>query len=229
MTDLLSLPNEVLLLIAGHLAWQRDIHRLAQTNSRLYNLLDRHLYRYNAERDHSSALLWGAERGREATVRKALSEGANVQARSEGNRTPLSWAANNGHTEIVQLLLRSEGVNPDHPTYGGETPLVLAAWNGHEEVVRLLLATPGVDPNFQTARGETPLSLAAYRGHTGIVKRLLDTGCVDPYAQNFRGETPLTLATGTGRHEVMKMLLNLQSHGFSSKVSDPGRWKIVAC
>ncbi|EPS34736.1 hypothetical protein POX_a00294 [Penicillium oxalicum] len=226
--DLLCLPNELLLSIASHLAWQRDIHRFAQTNSRIYNLLDRYLYKYNVERDHSSALLWGAEHGREATVRKALMEGANIHARSEGNRTPLSWAAANGHEAIVTLLLSQKGIYPDLPTYGGETPLVLAAWHGHDQVVRLLLATPGVNPNFRTARDETPLSLATYRGHTGVVKQLLDTGCVDPYMQNFRGETPLTLAAGTGKQDLMKMLLDLHSPDLSH-VSNVATQKIILC
>lgn len=53
-------------------------------------------------------------------------------------RTPLSWAAENGHERVVELLLAEKGVEVDMKSVNGRTPLYRAAEKGHEKVVELL-------------------------------------------------------------------------------------------
>lgn len=53
-------------------------------------------------------------------------------------RTPLSWAARNGHEMVVKVLVEN-GAEFESKDNGGQTPLSLAAENGHEAVVGLLL------------------------------------------------------------------------------------------
>lgn len=53
-------------------------------------------------------------------------------------RTPLWWAAKDGHEGIVRLLLDREDVNPEIPALDGTTALRLAASGGHVGVVQLL-------------------------------------------------------------------------------------------
>ncbi|RYP43045.1 hypothetical protein DL770_011882 [Monosporascus sp. CRB-9-2] len=66
-------------------------------------------------------------------------------------RTPLSWAAANGHETIVKLLL-AEGVEADSKDDEyGRTPLSWAAERGHEAIVKLLLAK-GVEADSKDAR-----------------------------------------------------------------------------
>ena len=73
-------------------------------------------------------------------------------------RTPLSWAAENGHEEIVKLLLASDGVDPDSKDKHGKTPLLWAAAKGHKNVVNLLLPENGIDPDSKDIDyGRTPL------------------------------------------------------------------------
>ena len=56
---------------------------------------------------------------------------------SEG-RTPLSWAADNGHEAVFKLLLETGKVDVDSKDSGGRTPRSRAALNGNEAVVKLL-------------------------------------------------------------------------------------------
>ncbi|KAJ5910335.1 hypothetical protein N7504_004978 [Penicillium tannophilum] len=54
------------------------------------------------------------------------------------NRTPLSWAAQDGRASIVKLLLQTR-ITLDVLDEGGRTALSRSSSNGHEAVVRLLI------------------------------------------------------------------------------------------
>ena len=72
-------------------------------------------------------------------------------------RTPLHIASWQGHTAMVELLLR---YNADVNATDREqrTPLQSAAWQGHERVVWLLLKA-GARSDQPCAQGATPLSI----------------------------------------------------------------------
>ena len=102
-----------------------------------------------------------------------LKNGHNPDLKESYGRTPLSYAAERGHEEVVKLLLAKFRVNPDSKSNNERTPLSYAAERGHEAVVKLLLAKYRVNPNFRTRNGLTSLSWAVEGRNAGIVKLLL--------------------------------------------------------
>ncbi|KAJ7194542.1 hypothetical protein GGX14DRAFT_328154, partial [Mycena pura] len=69
----------------------------------------------------------------------------NGHSKSEGGRTPLSYAAGLGRKEVVQLLLQRQDVDADSRDKAGRTPLSRAAANGHVDVIIQLLQPDLVD------------------------------------------------------------------------------------
>jgi len=122
-------------------------------------------------------------------------------------RTPLAWAARNGHEGLVKILLERENVDPDRTDKNDLTPLGWAAIKGHEGVVKLLLERENVDPNLQDVYGRTPLGSATFNGHERVVKLLLERGDVDPNRPDNYHEGPLGWAAIKGHEGVVKLLL----------------------
>ena len=90
---------------------------------------------------------------------------------SRYGRTLLSFAAGEGHEDVIKLLLKT--ADPDiKDGKSGQTPLSWAAANGHEAIVQLLLATGQVEVDSREEYGWTPLSRAAAKGHEAIVQLL---------------------------------------------------------
>ena len=59
----------------------------------------------------------------------------------------LLWAAENGHEEVVRILLERSDINADGPDRGGRTPLMWASGRESEGVVRILLERNDVNPD----------------------------------------------------------------------------------
>ncbi|KAH0491001.1 hypothetical protein TgHK011_002447 [Trichoderma gracile] len=91
------------------------------------------------------------------------------------DRTPIWWAASEGHAKVITALLEC-GANPDMPdNYSGLKPLHVAASNNHAAAVTALLEA-GVDPltektlddpwircgNGDSSVGDTPLMYACH-------------------------------------------------------------------
>jgi hypothetical protein len=155
---------------------------------------------------HRGVLSYTAEQGDKVIVLASLLASDKLDTNSTDNsgRTPLSWAAENGHEAVVKLLLES-GAELETADGFGQTPLSWAAENGHEAVVKLLLES-GAELETKDGLGRTPLSWAADNGHEAVVKLLLESGAELETADGSR-RTPLSWAAERGHEAVVKLLL----------------------
>uniref|UniRef100_A0A8D3C2G9 Ankyrin repeat and sterile alpha motif domain containing 1A n=1 Tax=Scophthalmus maximus TaxID=52904 RepID=A0A8D3C2G9_SCOMX len=155
--------------------------------------------------------------------------GPNVNCVDSTGYSPLHHAALNGHSEVVEALLRNEALT-NIADNKGCYPLHLAAWKGDEHIVQLLVHQGPSHPklneqssvehkefkrcgpfdpyiNAKNNDNETPLHCAAQYGHSRVVRLLLEE-LTDPTMRNNKFETPLDLAALYGRLEVVKLLLS---------------------
>ena len=81
-----------------------------------------------------------AKTGDLAGVQAELDKGVDVDEGDDSwpGMTPLHYAADEGHTEVVELLI-ANGVEVNGKDEDGRIPLHFAANSGHKEVVELLI------------------------------------------------------------------------------------------
>ena len=139
------------------------------------------------------------------------SEDSNVNKQDCRGRTPLTWAARNGHERVVGMLLERRDVDANRVDMYDRTPLGWAAMKGHEGVVKKLLEQENVDPHCPDKDGIGPLGWAANEGHEGVVKLLLEREDVDPNRQDKYDQTPLVCAAIGGHKGVVKILLEQEN------------------
>ncbi|RYP54743.1 hypothetical protein DL768_000567 [Monosporascus sp. mg162] len=159
----------------------------------------------NSHRDAVKALLQLEHSPSKDDITARLEYGGDFSTYK--GQTPLSWAAENGHKEIVQLLL-DKGAEIDAKDKYGWTPLSRAAEKGHKEIVQLLL-DKGAEIDAKNNYGRrTPLSWAAEKGHGGVVQLLLDKGAEIDAKDDHGGWTPLFWAAENGHKEIVRLLLD---------------------
>ncbi|KAL2812048.1 ankyrin repeat-containing domain protein [Aspergillus granulosus] len=101
--------------------------------------------------------------------------GAGPRALDADRRDALYLAAGQGHTAVVEVLLRHEEARVNAKDWRGWTPLFWAAGHGHNEVVSLLVQY-GADVNVRDRNGVSSLHWAARRGQLSTVQLLLSLG-----------------------------------------------------
>lgn len=84
-----------------------------------------------------------------SAVKSLLAEGHDPNAFDEISFTPLHYAADKGHLEIIRLLLQADAeINAYDESYIGNTPLGHVAGNCSLAVAKALLAA-GADPTIR--------------------------------------------------------------------------------
>lgn len=121
-----------------------------------------------------TALHLAADRDNLAVAMLLLDRGADVNARSNGGRTPLHLAARSATASTVEMLLERGRADPNVQTAKGRTPLHYAASKAEDgdeerrEVLRVLRYW-NADPTIKDAEGATARDVAEKRNHTNAV------------------------------------------------------------
>ncbi|SPO05897.1 uncharacterized protein DNG_08586 [Cephalotrichum gorgonifer] len=140
-----------------------------------------------------------------------------TEQKDDYDRIPLSWAAGEGHEDIVNLFLSIEGVEIDSKDYEGQTPLSWAAINGHAAIVKLLFDTGRAEIDSKDGTGQTPLSWAAVMGHEAIARLICETGKAEIDSKDMLGMTPLSWASRNGHVAIVKLLFDTGRAEIDSK------------
>jgi phosphoglycolate phosphatase-like HAD superfamily hydrolase len=108
---------------------------------------------------------------------------------TSGN-TPIVWAADAGHLDVVNLLI-SAGVPCEVPGYLGATALARACRSGHTAIVSALLATPSgySSIDLPNNKQQYPLHFAAFKKHPETVQVMLQRGASTTVTDR-KGRTP---------------------------------------
>ncbi|KAJ6035860.1 hypothetical protein N7540_000139 [Penicillium herquei] len=148
--------------------------------------------------------------------------------------TPLTFAASNGHENVVRILLdhgadiektnQSSSKIPTFLKLADRTPLAWAADNGHATVVRILLEA-GADPNGRASDGGiTPLATAAVRGYEDTVWVLLDQADIEFEQRSLEQRYPAddrTVLSHCAEDGQESMVARLLSKGADPNFQDP--------
>src|SRR6266705_210455 len=152
------------------------------------------------------AIINHAKVGNVSAVARMLRQGGNPNEKDEKNWTPLHWASQEGHLEIVRCLIEScADVNAADNL--GFTPLVIAAGHGHGSVVRELLRA-GADANkrVRSNANGTALHLACSWGRVRVVKILVESSDVEINARDKSKKTALGYAVDAGERKLATYL-----------------------
>lgn len=172
-----------------------------------------------------SDLIASAKAGDVEQARSLLLSGALAGFKDSGGWSSLTWAASEGHTEVVTLLLEQEGVAPEAESgKAGEglavsadvpemnnNPMHWAAYKGHTHIVWKLL-TAGFSPRLLDTEGNTALHLASAGNHWLILQSMLSHG-IDVTAKNAYGNTPLKLTTDATCQTLLRRAMTAAVEG----------------
>lgn len=161
-------------------------------------------------------LALAARGGSVQVVRYLISAGADINARTPVNETPLMLAAYfregeggsaaERHDQAMRILVEAGAQLENHPHH--YTPLAYAAYNNRQHALRYLIergARVDADARDRVIYVNTPLMMAAIQGHRDIVRTLLRAGA-DPLVRVHLGSTAREFANKY-RHSHIEPLL----------------------
>jgi uncharacterized protein (TIGR02145 family) len=160
-------------------------------------------------KDHNGRTLMHQAAGLgKVEIMKCLKEkyGAKIDARDDGDLSPMDSAVANDQIESIKCL-KELGVNLEAKNSEGRTAIFSAVALGKIESIICLKAL-GADVNAKDKNGCTPIFIAIMTNQIASIKWLRDLGA-DVNAQDNNGCTPMFLAVFSGDIEIMKCLKKL--------------------
>lgn len=147
---------------------------------------------YHAEDDGYTGLHHAAKQGNLEIVKMLLETGqVDVNAQDSGGWTPIIWAAEHKHVEVIKALL-NRGADVTINDKELNVCLHWAAYAGNVDIAELVL-NAGCSLISVNVHGDTPLHIAAREGYLECVTLFLSRGA-DIDIMNREGDTPLSLA-----------------------------------
>lgn len=165
--------------------------------------------------------------GLSGLIRHLAQRGEPADEKGQDGRSPISFAASQGHVDAVVALLALGNVDPNSDDAVGWRPIHYAARANHHKVVRVLLDA-GVDPltwksrehtgqmcgNAKGSTGETAVEYAVKAGHTETILELI------PYLNKETLERALHWAAKGGRSGVVAALVESPDVDIEHKDTD---------
>ncbi|XP_046332501.2 ankyrin repeat and KH domain-containing protein 1-like [Haliotis rufescens] len=176
----------------------RDVFDLVMSKGGNVSLVDTH---------GDNILHLACLRGHVEMVKYILSQKiVDINCRGMYGRTPLMFAATEGHRDVFDLVM-SKGGNVSLVDTHGDNTLHLACLRGHAEMVKYILSQKIVDINGRGMYGRTPLMFAAIEGHKDVFDLVMSKGG-DVSAFDGNGNNILHLACLGGNVEIVKYILS---------------------
>ncbi|KAM9323889.1 histone-lysine N-methyltransferase EHMT2 [Gastrophryne carolinensis] len=146
---------------------------------------------WHQEEDGSTCLHHAAKSGNLEMVNFLLATGqVNVNSQDNGGWTPIIWAAEHKHIEVIRTLL-TRGADVTLQDNEKNICLHWASFTGSAEIAEVLLNAQ-CDLHAVNFHGDTPLHISAREGYINCVNLFLSRGA-DTEVRNNEGDTPCDL------------------------------------
>ena len=173
-----------------------------------------------------------ARLGRKWLVQFFLLAGYNFNDRTYPYEdTPFHYACQNGHAEVVQLMIESSkkyGIDLNARDEQGGTGFHDACGNDNKEVVELMIRSSkeyGIDLNVRKNSAKTAFHEACTYGTPEIAELMVRSAKeydIELNVPDGKGKTPFAYAVEFNRHEIVKPIIDIlkEDYGLDTERKD---------
>ncbi|KAI1176545.1 ankyrin [Nemania sp. FL0916] len=139
-------------------------------------------------------------------IKALIQKGHDICSKDSYGETPLSYAQQNHHVGMVQLLLDTDDIDVNQRDPGGRTPLLWATEYDYRDLATSLMNKKGVALEEKDNRARTIIHLAAKNDNVLLMRRLFEKG-VRGNDRDCNDWTPLGWAALYGHTDAVIELL----------------------
>lgn len=177
-----------------------------------------------------SCLFYAAQRAEEREALELIDfilervENLDATTQDDFGQTPLFYAAREGFTSCMDLLVNRCKLNVSHVDNAAQTSLFYAARDGRTEAV-IWLVENGANINHLDGNGETPIFYAARDGREETVYKMIELGA-DLTIRNKSKAYPSAIARKGGHRRLATELDNLRKQRELPQSGSPSTKKV---